>query len=286
MKTKLYMLTETSEFMMSFVVLTQRGNAIVVDGGREEDMPLLRQYVGGRRIEAWILTHPHSDHIGGFVSEMRKNGGADFDVGRVYYCFPDYEEFVKKPNVPDRDYFLSDLNEMLPAFLDAEPLFVDRAHIVRQGERITVDEVLIEFLYTGRDGLYTNPINDYSLVFKLTAPGKSVLFLGDLGPEGGEALLSESRGKLKADLVQMAHHGHMCVGREVYEAVAPTACLWCAPRWLYEEEQIPPYLADREKLRRMGRERMFGTALTRRWMDELGVATHYVTADGTQEIEL
>ena len=41
-----------------------------------------------------------------------------------------------------------------------------------------------------------------------------------------------------------------------------------------------------EHLRRIGRIRMYGTALTRRWMDLLGDEKHYVTADGTQVIPL
>ena len=73
---------------------------------------------------------------------------------------------------------------------------------------------------------------------------------------------------------------------EVYAAIMPEACLWCAPAWLYAEEEVPHYLADREKLRRMQRTRMYGTAVTRRWMDILGVKTHYVTANGTNKIVL
>lgn len=42
-KTLLYQITETSKFMMSFVVVTKENNAIVIDGGREEDMPPLCQ---------------------------------------------------------------------------------------------------------------------------------------------------------------------------------------------------------------------------------------------------
>ena len=55
-KTILYQLTETSDFMMSFVLVTKQNNCIVIDGGRPEDMPLLKQYVDGRHISAWILT--------------------------------------------------------------------------------------------------------------------------------------------------------------------------------------------------------------------------------------
>lgn len=86
-------------------------------------------------------------------------------------------------------------------------------------------------------------MNDSSLVFKLSTSNKSVLFLGDLGPEGGDTLYWESRHLLKADMVQMAHHGHINCGMKVYAAIAPKACLWCCADWLYNESKVPEYLA-------------------------------------------
>lgn len=284
-KTLLYQLTETSPFMMSFVLLTRQNNVIVIDGGRPEDMPLLKQYVGGRHISAWILTHAHSDHISGFVDEIAKNGGADFDIGTVYYNFPPYS-LIDNHNVPDYGYFTRELNETLPSFLAIETQIRDKAHIVEQGEHITVDECDVHFLYTYHEGLNSNLMNDSSLVFKVTTPNKIVLFLGDLGPDGGDVLFRESRHLLKSDIVQMAHHGHMNMSMEVYAEIMPEACLWCAPDWLYAEPEVPDYLSDVAKLRRQGRIRMYGTAVTRKWMDILGVKKHYVTADGTNCIEL
>ena len=284
--TTLYMLTETSQFMMSFILVTRANNVIVIDGGRPLDMPLLKQYVAGRHISAWILTHAHNDHISGFVDEMEKNGCADFDIERVYYNFPPYDALIGRTDVPDKGYFDAELNEMLPAFLRIEPLLGKRAHIVSQGEILQVDECEIEFLYTYHEGLFSNLMNDASLVFTVKTPNKKVLFLGDLGPEGGDVLMDESREKLKADIVQMAHHGHMNVGMEVYAEALPEACLWCAPAWLYNEPEIPHYLENREALRAIGRGRMYGVGLTRKWMSILDVKKHYVTAEGTQTILL
>ena len=284
-QTVLYQLTETSQFMMSFVLVTKENNCIVVDGGRPADMPLLKEYIGGRHISAWILTHAHNDHISGFVDEIKKNGGADFDIGTVYYNFPPYS-LIDEHNVPDYPYFKTELDEMLPAFLEIEPFIRPFSHITTQGEHITVDECEIDFLFSFHDGLYANLMNDSSLVFKVTTPNKTVLFLGDLGPDAGDVLFRESRHLLKSDIVQMAHHGHMNVSMEVYAAVAPEACLWCCADWLYNEPEVPGYLSDAEKLRKMGRIRMYGTAVTRRWMEQLGVKTHYVTKDGTNTILL
>ncbi|MCR4621810.1 MAG: MBL fold metallo-hydrolase [Clostridiales bacterium] len=282
----LYQLTETSELMMSFVMVTDKNNCIVIDGGQPQDMPLLKQYVDGRHISAWILTHAHMDHISGFVDEFKKNGGADFDIEKIYYNFPPYDELIVKTDVEDPEYFRSELNNMLPEFNAVLPLFRDKTHIACQGESIDIDEVHIDFLFSYHEGLTANLMNDSSLVFKVTTPNKTVLFLGDLGPSGGDLLFRESRHLLKSDICQMAHHGHGNVGMEVYAEIMPEACMWCCPELIYNEEEVPEYLSDTQRFRRMGLIRLYGAALTRKWMDILGVKKHYVSNKGTQRIEL
>ena len=284
-KTMLYQITETSPYMMAFVLVTKQNNVIVIDGGRAEDMPLLKEYIGGRHISAWLLTHGHGDHVSGLVREFHENGLKDFDIEKIYYNMPPYDELIQRTDVPNADYFAGELASLKP-FADIMPALAPISHIVTQGESIDVDECHIDFLFTYHDGLFSNLLNDSSMVFMITTPNKKVLFLGDLGPEGGDVLYEESRHLLKADIVQMAHHGHMNVGMEVYAAIMPDACMWCCADWLYNEPEIPKYLLNREKLRSMQRERMYGTTVTRQWMDILGVKTHYVTKDGTQEIEL
>ena len=109
----------------------------------------------------------------------------------------------------------------------------------------------------------------------MTLGGKTVLFLGDLGIEGGEKLLAMHGDALKSDYVQMAHHGQNGVTRPVYEAAAPSACLWCAPDWLWDNNAGKGYNTH-----------TWQTVIVRGWMEEMGVKTHYVIKDGDHEIEL
>ena len=145
--TLLYQITETSRYMMAFVIVTRENNVIVIDGGRPKDMPLVKQYIGGRHISAWILSHAHSDHISGFIREIERNGGADFDLETLYYNFPPYQS-EPPAGTPNPDYFMEEMNEMLPAFAAIEPQLAGKTHIVRQGESIQIDECRIDFLFT------------------------------------------------------------------------------------------------------------------------------------------
>lgn len=285
MKTLLYQLPESVKFMMSYVIVTSENNVIVIDGGRPEDMPLLKEVIKKRKIKMWILTHPHNDHINGFVTEAEENGLSDFDIEKIAYNFPPYE-IINNRNVKDYEYYQKELNEILPRFNKIEPLIKKKALKVKKGDTVQIDEVKIDFIYSYHKELTDNLMNDASLVFKVTTPKKTVLFLGDLGPQGGDVLMAESKDLLKADIVQMAHHGHMNVSMEVYAEIQPEACLWCCNEALYNEEAIPFYLRDTEKLLKQGRCGMYGTLITRKWMDILGVKTHYVAKDGIIKIEI
>ena len=278
--TMMYQITETSDFMMSFVIVTKNNNAIVIDGGRAEDMPLLKQYIGGRHISAWILTHAHNDHISGMVSEYQKNKWADFDIEKIYYNFP--MEFLNMPEFANN----TDIQEILPSFAEILPEFKHLTYIPKQGESVVIDEVKIEFIFTYRNNILTNIMNNSSLVFKVITPNTSVIFLGDIGAEAGDILYYESRHLLKADMVQMAHHGAFGCGMEVYSAIKPDVCLWCCREANYNGLKIGT--RDYEIFRKNGLSfvRMHPATVTREWMDILGAKKHYVTKDGTNEIML
>lgn len=265
--TKMYVMTETSVFMMSYVLVTSKGNCIIVDGGRPEDIPLLREKVKGHPIKAWFLTHPHVDHITAFVDLVKKED-PDFVFEKVYYNFPS-EEFVRRYEAVEEQGTLLGFNALLP-------VLGDRAQIVHTGDVITVDEVTIEILYHFEESypFIHNSVNNTSIAFRADTPRSSVIFLGDLGPEAGDILAKQGEEKLRAEYCQMAHHGHSGVGADVYILINPRVCMWNAPDWLWEEPGDPVCY------------RGYGVKRTRLWMERIGVKEHIVTKDGTAEVDL
>ncbi len=270
---KLYILHEFSPFMMSFLFITDNDTAVIIDGGRPEDMPNLLNYVGNRKIAAWILTHPHIDHITGFIDEVKKGDILD-RIEKVYYNFPS-SEFVNSCEKPDCEDGIHSIDK----FYEILPIIKDKTVIAEAGLECNINGLNIDFIFCGGEK-HKMPrpnlaVNESSICFKVTAPNmRSVLFLGDLGPAGGKDLLKECGDKLPSDIVQMAHHGHMCVTEEVYKKINPKACMWSARDWLYNEPDIEM------------QPEVYGTMHTRKWMDKLGVTEHYVTMNGTQEIPL
>ncbi|MBQ7982272.1 MAG: MBL fold metallo-hydrolase, partial [Clostridia bacterium] len=233
-ETALYLQTETSAFMMSIVLKTAQGNAVIIDGGQPEDLPLLREIVGDSPVRAWILTHPHLDHIRAFTSVVKEDNDPLLP-DKVYYNFPTLA-FMEETE-PAEAWTLRE-------FLEIEDRIRDRAVTVRDGDTFDVDELHFHVLQSwepdnplvpARPGDENSTGNENSLVFRIEGPEKSVLILGDTGPLGGDRLFSRHWQELKSDIVQMAHHGHGGVSAEVYLAARPEACLWCCADWLYNE---------------------------------------------------
>lgn len=273
MKNTLYMInSSTGGQMNSFVITTEDGYTIVMDGGFYNDadnlLAHLREITGEPvpRVDAWFLSHPHRDHIHCFI-EIMKHHTAEVVVERIYYNFPSHQYCAWEAQPHDC---------ALGLFMDALPLFADRVEIVSCGDVYEIGNARIEVLYTPSADIQQKYINNASIILMFTLGGKKILFLGDAGEEEGDRCLALYAGTdtLKADYVQMAHHGQAGVRRNFYEAVAPTACLWCTPAWLWNNDIGDGYNTC-----------IWDSVTVQSWMDELGVREHYILKDGTHKID-
>ena len=266
---KLYQLPDQSHSqMMSYIIATSTGKLIIIDGGTKEDSVFLREKIielGNGYVEAWFLTHPHYDHCDA-LADILNNHTDKIIIKNIYYNFPSQDW---------ADTYEPVYSENLLAITGALSNSCVSQSIIKKGDVLDFDSVKFIILNEPSMSITTNAINNFSAVIKMYTSHKSVLFLGDLGKEAGDKLLCEiDKEVLKADIVQMAHHGQSGVSREFYMAVNPQICLWPTPEWLWNNDSgkgpgSGPWTIINEKS----------------WMAELGVKYHFIAKDGLYVIK-
>lgn len=272
---KLYMLSSTTDTINTAFVLQSGETVMVVDGGFPHEAEHLHRVLRdlGGRVDAWFLTHAHDDHISALFTVLRQY--EDIRVEKVYYNFPS-DEFLCRHLLRQRDLTTQELLDTLRGTLEAYGV---PTVTVETGDQYEFDGFRVRVLRTPDETITNNAVNNSSCVYRveLAETGESILFLGDLGVEGGHQLLETAPAELvRADYVQLAHHGQLGVSREVYEAVRPRFCLWCTPSWLWDNMGPNGYDTGH-----------YQTVVVRGWMSSLGtVERHYRMTDGDQVIEL
>lgn len=252
--------SQTGSQMLSAIIETSQGNLIVVDGGLGEDgdylLNQLRQR--GGHVSAWLITHPHGDHVGALY-KILQNGAEGLKIDGIYYSFADPAWYIAH-DPEEQTMALS----IIGTFSGLPPEIL---HPVSRNQFIQVDDVMIQVM-NDRYELSEDKGNNAGIVYKILINNKKILFLGDLGEAGGRRLLSDCGAEqLQADIVQMAHHGQNGVDEAFYRAVNPGVCLWPTPAWLWKNE------SSRWKITE-----------TKTWMTKMGDLKHYVTKDGDQVI--
>lgn len=259
---------QTNTQMLSVLVETNNGRMIMIDGGTEGDSGHLVESLlaRGGHVDAWLITHPHSDHVGA-LKDILTHPEYGVTIGNIYYSFQ-YQGWYQ-----DNEAYRADLvGELVNAFQILPPQAL-HGDIVK-GQEIQVDNVKITVM--NQPYLFsTNSINNSSVAYMLDINGKKALFLGDMGEEAGKQLIADnSPENLKCDIVQMAHHGQDGVGFEVYKILSPQICLWGAPGWLWNNDSGSGVDSGNWK-----------TIETRKWMAQLGVPYHLCIKDGDQVIQ-
>ena len=270
---KLHFLKSVTDTINTSFIIESNGTLIVFDGGFESEEPYLYEYLKslGGHVKAWFLTHFHDDHFGCFLTMLQKH--PDITMDEVCFNFPPDEYLVRwepKQSHNPTEVWLSLFREAIAARnIPTVTATVDDVYAFDEGN------VTVRVLRTYNTAF--NYINNSSTVFRVEVDGKSILFLGDLEPDGGRELIETvDHALLKADYVQMAHHGQGGVEKEVYEVVKPTYCLWPTPSWLWDNMGPGGYDTG-----------AFRTVIVRGWISSLRcVKKHYRMTEGTQVIDL
>lgn len=214
------------EVQMCYIIKTDDNKIVVIDGGMPDSTDKVKGYLQqlGGHVHTWVVTHPHLDHIGVLLELIKSE---EIQIDRIIHSELD-EDWVLQNEIKWHE-LLSNYNQTLRN----SSIFVIDA---KRNESFSLgDGIKLTILGAKNESIAINAINNSSLVFKIESKSKSVLFLGDLGIEGGKALLLENDpDRFEADYVQMAHHGQNGVGLEFYKAVQAEYALWPTPKWLWE----------------------------------------------------
>jgi competence protein ComEC len=181
------------------------GATVLVDGGKDErrlEEELRARDI--RYIDVVAVSHPEEDHVGGLEAALEVCG-----VGLILH----------PPLAGD------EMNDAF--FARAEEMGVPMREM-SEGMALQVGEVTLRALAPrSRPGEET-PLNDRSLVLRITAPGLEVLMAGDIEETGQENLMRE--GDLACGVLKVPHHGSArSSGLDFLRAVAPRlAVISCA----------------------------------------------------------
>ena len=241
---------------MGYIIRTDDGKLIIVDGGKEEDSSLLLNYIikyGEGRVDYWFITHAHIDHVGALVNLVKNN---DIQIENLCYNLltDDWYKTYDKRGYESEHKMLELLN--------SEKI-------------INIDNIKCEILRVANPEVTgTDNGNETSMVFKLTdtVVDKSILFLGDAFNKVSEELLLEPE-MLKSYAVQMAHHGQNGVTKEVYDAINPSVCFFNCPEWLYNNDNGGGYNSGD-----------WNSIIVREWMEEKNT-TNILAFEGDQTIQ-
>lgn len=262
----LYMLkSQTDTICLSFIFRSEK-HMIVFDGGFASEADNLYQTLKslGGVVDMWFFTHAHDDHFCAF-NKLMKTHSSDILVKRLCFAFPS-QALMRERGIDEKMIgILKEFEDTVRGMDCVTP---------RRGDVFPFDSFSVTVVNDADFGESDNFINDTSVVYRLESGGKRVVFLGDLGFLGGQKLLAAAaEEELRAEYVQMAHHGQNGVGREVYAAIRPSYCLWTTPTWLWDNMGPEGYDTGHYK-----------TVVVRGWMSEMGIKKHYVDKDGPFEI--
>lgn len=250
-----------------FMVRTANEKLILVDGGRDIDASVVLDYIkrfGNGKVDYWFLTHAHEDHVGALLTLLEKE---EITIENLCYSFNSLEWYKKydKRGFKTEEKMINELsNEKIKNKIECE-----------KGQIIKIDNIDCEILRIANpEVINSDNGNDSSMVFKLIAKdvNKSIIFLGDAFTYTSLELM-ENPEKLKADAVQMAHHGQNGVTENVYKAINPKLCFFNAPEWLYNNDNGTGYNTGKWK-----------SIAVREWMSKIG-AENIVAFHGDRTVK-
>lgn len=226
--------SDVTDNVSMFYTITQNDTFIIIDGGWHDNAQTVRDEIKkhGNHIDAWILTHPHPDHIGAF-NEIYKDIG-DIKIDKIYATDIDYDIYEKYAKEWDDFSIFKEFYEMSRN--------MDNLTYLNKGDLLYIKDLRIDICNSYFKGIekYSKDIcNSSSLAFKITGKNQSVFFCGDMYGEAMCNMVIENYRDIISNCtyLQMGHHGNNSCTKEFIDIVNPQSAFFDAPLWLIEGEK-------------------------------------------------
>ena len=226
------------DFGLSDVIRLSDGRFIILDGGcplPPDEERLFKHLKKASPTEtpviaAWIMTHPHGDHYLAHAGFMKRFGD-QVTVEKALVNFPDAGDIEHYPALTgdDRRYeqnvsAIVNIPIMYELFEQAgAPVYIPHT-----GQKYRVGDAKIEVLASMDDTIHlAQNLNATSLILRVELGGQVIILGGDGSFEISK--LPERYGNhLKADILQIPHHGFGCCGVDGemrgYDLISPEVC--------------------------------------------------------------
>ncbi len=169
----------------AILIQTPDGKTLLIDAGPGSSSDLLLRQLswqGVARIDLAVNTHPHEDHLGGFVSVLERMPCRLFTDPGVAHTTRAYENLMlelKARQIPTR--------------------------VARRGQTYKVGSAVVLDVLAPEEPLLDDTLNNVSVVTRLTYGNFSMMLMGDAEAEVEERLLSH--GVQPTVVLKVAHHG-------------------------------------------------------------------------------
>jgi len=228
-----------------YTITTANGLAIV-DGGFAYEEPRLREIIAqyGNSVDAWILTHPHGDHMTAFLDIYKDPQGIVF-------------HHIYTPEMPDLSVMMENADwDDYTLLEELNKLEIPQLEYLHNGDERSILGLRMKVLsaYDDEiDKISDDLMNDGSLVFKLSGEKESMLFCADAGDpyvneELSERIIREYGDELPSDYLQLGHHGFGGLTPELYDIVDAEGVFIDAPALLLTSTE---FISARENDLRM-----------------------------------
>ncbi len=209
-------------------------------------------------VNGWFITHGHTDHVSKLIDFLNYNTG-DVIIEGFYHNIlaPDYpnDEWCDEEKIVASRAITAMQNSGAPVYT------------LHTGERAYIRNFYFDVLNTHEDVYpgFVEDYNDSSVVIMLNVENTKIFIPGDGAVEADKILTRRFPNELKADIVQVAHHGHTGLSTEAYEKIGASVAIFAVTKIMFDGEY------ERREANRKAVEIADG---------------YYITSDGTVEIPL